>query len=87
MTRNRTARRGAGTTRTLKTVRDGAGQVTSLVRRTVLPGGLRVITEQVAGARSASIGVWVDVGSRDESPSLHGCSHFLEHLLLSLIHI
>jgi predicted Zn-dependent peptidase len=62
-------------------VRDGAGQVTSLVRRTVLPGGLRVITEQVAGARSASIGVWVDVGSRDESPSLHGCSHFLEHLL------
>jgi predicted Zn-dependent peptidase len=81
VTRNRTARRGAGTTRTLKTVRDGAGQVTSLVRRTVLPGGLRVITEQVAGARSASIGVWVDVGSRDESPSLHGCSHFLEHLL------
>ena len=81
MTRNRSAGRGAGTTRTLKTVRDGAGQVTSLVRRTVLPGGLRVITEQVAGARSASIGVWVDVGSRDESPSLHGCSHFLEHLL------
>ena len=81
VTRNRSAGRGAGTTRTLKTVRDGAGQVTSLVRRTVLPGGLRVITEQVAGARSASIGVWVDVGSRDESPSLHGCSHFLEHLL------
>jgi predicted Zn-dependent peptidase len=68
-------------TRTLKTVRDGAGQVTSRVRRTVLPGGLRVISEQVAGARSASIGVWVDVGSRDETPALHGCSHFLEHLL------
>ncbi len=70
-----------GGTRTLKTVRDSAGQVTSLVRRTVLPGGLRVISEQVAGARSASIGVWVDVGSRDETPALHGCSHFLEHLL------
>jgi predicted Zn-dependent peptidase len=85
VTRSRTASRGtgsrSGTTRTLKTVRDGAGQVTSLVRRTVLPGGLRVITEQVAGARSASIGVWVDVGSRDETPALHGCSHFLEHLL------
>ena len=79
--RSRTAIRAAGSTRTLKTVRDGAGQVTSLVRRTVLPGGLRVITEQVAGARSASIGVWVDVGSRDETPALHGCSHFLEHLL------
>src|SRR4051812_41795203 len=33
------------------------------------------------GVRSASIGVWVAVGSRDESPSLSGASHFLEHLL------
>ena len=55
--------------------------MTSRVRRTVLPGGLRVITEQMAGVRSASIGVWVGVGSRDETPALHGCSHFLEHLL------
>lgn len=55
--------------------------MTSRVRRTVLPGGLRVITEQLSGVRSASIGVWVGVGSRDESPTLHGCSHFLEHLL------
>ena len=51
------------------------------MRLTVLPGGLRVISEQMAGVRSASIGVWVGVGSSDESPSLHGCSHFLEHLL------
>ncbi|WP_426244081.1 M16 family metallopeptidase [Nocardioides sp. LHG3406-4] len=57
------------------------GQVTSRVRRTLLPGGLRVVTEQLAGVRSASIGVWVGVGSRDEAPTLHGCSHFLEHLL------
>ena len=70
-----------GTTRTLLTERDGAGQVTSRVRRTVLPGGLRVVTEAMAGVRSASIGVWVGVGSRDESPTLLGCSHFLEHLL------
>ena len=35
----------------------------------------------MAGVRSASIGVWVGVGSRDETPALHGCSHFLEHLL------
>ena len=52
-----------------------------MVRRTVLPSGLRVISEQVPGQRSATIGVWVGVGSRDESPALHGCSHFLEHLL------
>ncbi len=70
-----------GSTRTLLTVKDDDGQVTSRVRRTVLPGGLRVVTEQMAGARSASIGVWVNVGSRDETPTLHGCSHFLEHLL------
>jgi predicted Zn-dependent peptidase len=70
-----------GSTRTVETVRDAEGQVTSRVRRTVLPGGLRVITEHMAGVRSASIGVWVGVGSRDEQPALHGCSHFLEHLL------
>jgi predicted Zn-dependent peptidase len=51
------------------------------VRRTTLPSGLRIITEQMAGVRSASFGVWVGVGSRDETPTLHGCSHFLEHLL------
>ncbi|CAA9382787.1 MAG: FIG007959: peptidase, M16 family [uncultured Nocardioides sp.] len=71
----------AGSTRTLQTVKDADGQVVSRVRRTVLPGGLRVVTEHMAGSRSASIGVWVDVGSRDETPALHGCSHFLEHLL------
>jgi len=70
-----------GATRTLETVRNAEGAVTSRVRRTVLPGGLRVITEQLAGVRSASVGVWVGVGSRDETPTLHGCSHFLEHLL------
>ena len=68
-------------TRTLHTESDQAGRLTSRVRRTTLPSGLRVISEEIAGARSASIGVWVGVGSRDESPTLHGCSHFLEHLL------
>lgn len=76
----------AGTTRTLSTVTDGAGAITSRVRRTVLPSGLRIVTEQMAGARSATIGVWVDVGSRDETTRLHGCSHFLEHLLFKGTH-
>jgi len=58
-----------GTTRTLQTVKDADGTVTSRVRRTVLPSGLRVVTEQMAGSRSASIGVWVNVGSRDETPA------------------
>ncbi|MEV0027747.1 pitrilysin family protein [Nocardia sp. NPDC050793] len=51
------------------------------VRRTVLPGGLRVVTEHVPGVRSASIGVWVGVGSRDEGRTVAGAAHFLEHLL------
>ena len=51
------------------------------MRRSVLPGGLRVVSEQVPAARSVAFGIWVGVGSRDERPSLHGASHFLEHLL------
>jgi predicted Zn-dependent peptidase len=51
------------------------------VRRTVLPSGLRILTEQVPGVRSVAIGVWVGVGSRDESLPEAGASHYLEHLL------
>jgi predicted Zn-dependent peptidase len=47
----------------------------------VLPDGLRIVTESMPGVRSASVGVWVPVGSRDESATLAGASHFLEHLL------
>jgi predicted Zn-dependent peptidase len=50
------------------------------VRRTVLPNGLRVLTEAVPAMRSVSFGIWVGVGSRDETKSLSGVSHFLEHL-------
>jgi predicted Zn-dependent peptidase len=53
----------------------------STVRRTVLPGGLRVVTEYIPSVHSASVGVWVDVGSRDEGPTVAGAAHFLEHLL------
>ena len=52
-----------------------------VITRTTLPGGLRVITEAMPGVRSAAVGVWVPVGSRDETPALAGTSHFLEHLL------
>jgi len=53
----------------------------SAVTASLLPGGLRVVTESVPGARSATIGVWVGVGSVDETARLAGASHFLEHLL------
>jgi len=51
------------------------------VRRTVLSSGLRIVTEEVSSVRSAAIGIWVNVGSRDEAPAVAGASHFLEHLL------
>jgi predicted Zn-dependent peptidase len=47
----------------------------------VLPGGVRILSEQVPGAASATIGYWVAVGSRDESEGTFGSTHFLEHLL------
>ncbi len=51
------------------------------VRRTILPGGIRVVTQPMPGHRSASIAVWCPVGSRDEDGIAAGSSHFLEHLL------
>ncbi len=65
-----------GSTQTLS-----AGRYGGTIRRTVLPGGLRVITEALPAMRSVAFGIWVGIGSRDEAPSLSGSSHFLEHLL------
>ncbi|WP_405217251.1 M16 family metallopeptidase [Agrococcus sp. Ld7] len=53
----------------------------SVVRRSVLPSGVRVLSEQVPGAASASVGFWVPIGSRDEREDARGATHFLEHLL------
>jgi predicted Zn-dependent peptidase len=56
------------------------------VKRTVLPSGLRIITEAIPTTRSISLGVWVGIGSRDETPAMSGASHFLEHLLFKGTH-
>ena len=70
-----------GSTRTLLTERGDRGAAGTTIRRTVLPGGLRVVTESMPGVRSATVGLWAGVGSRDETPRLAGATHFLEHLL------
>lgn len=75
--RGRAVSRARAATRTL--LRGEAG--TGTVRRTVLPGGLRVITETLPSVRSVSFGIWAHVGSRDETPALNGATHYLEHLL------
>jgi predicted Zn-dependent peptidase len=51
------------------------------VGRTVLPGGLTVVTEFLPAVRSVALGIWVGVGSRDEDEAHAGATHYLEHLL------
>ncbi len=70
-----------GSTKTLLRQSDG-----SVTKRTVLPGGLRVITEYIPGVRSVTVGMWAGVGSRDETPAMAGSAHFLEHLLFKGTH-
>ncbi|MER5494942.1 M16 family metallopeptidase [Streptomyces sp. NPDC002454] len=69
--------RAVARTQTLLKGKDGIGTV----RRTTLPGGLRVVTETLPSVRSATFGIWAHVGSRDETPTLNGATHYLEHLL------
>jgi len=68
-------------TRTLHRGQDG-----SVVKRTVLPNGLRIVTEAVPSVRSVAFGLWVGVGSRDESTRQAGATHYLEHLLFKGTH-
>jgi predicted Zn-dependent peptidase len=50
------------------------------VKLTTLPSGLSVVTDVMPQLKTASLGVWVGCGSRDESGDEHGISHFLEHM-------
>ena len=52
-----------------------------MIQKTVLPNGVRILSEQVPSVRSCSIGIWVESGSRHEPEALCGISHFLEHML------
>ena len=51
------------------------------IRRQKLPNGLTIITERMQHIRSASIGVWLQTGSRDEDAEWNGISHFIEHMV------
>lgn len=51
------------------------------IRSTRLSNGLLVLTERMPHLRSVSMGVWLDAGSRDETPETNGISHFLEHMV------
>ena len=51
------------------------------VRMTVLPNGIRVITEPMPAVRSVAVGFWIEAGSRYEPATVNGVSHFIEHML------
>ncbi|MDR3763978.1 MAG: pitrilysin family protein [Acidobacteriota bacterium] len=51
------------------------------VRKTILPNGLTVLTEEMNHIRSVSAGVWIRTGSRHETAEVNGISHFAEHMV------
>lgn len=52
-----------------------------MYQKTVLDNGVRILSEEIPHVRSVSTGIWVNVGSRDESDQNSGISHFIEHMM------
>jgi predicted Zn-dependent peptidase len=52
-----------------------------VAQKTTLPNGIRIVSKRMPHVRSVSMGVWVDVGARDESNEQSGLSHFIEHMI------
>jgi predicted Zn-dependent peptidase len=53
----------------------------AVINKTVLPNGVKIISKKMPHIRSVSMGVWVNVGARDESDQENGLSHFIEHMI------
>ncbi len=52
-----------------------------MIEKVTLPNGVRIVAEEIPWVRSVAVGIWVQVGSRDEDANINGISHFLEHML------
>ncbi|MEI8296359.1 MAG: pitrilysin family protein, partial [Alphaproteobacteria bacterium] len=50
------------------------------IKQTTLANGLRVVTDTISHVESVTMGMWVDVGTRDEDPAINGAAHMLEHM-------
>ncbi len=64
-----------------KLSRPASSKLQATYRKSVLPNGIRVISEEISHVRSISVGIWLDVGSRDEMESNNGIAHFIEHMV------
>jgi predicted Zn-dependent peptidase len=53
----------------------------AVINKTLLPNGVKIISQKTPHIRSVSMGVWVNVGARDESDLENGLSHFIEHMI------
>lgn len=51
-----------------------------MYRKVILDNGLRIVTERMPALKSVTVGIWVNVGSRDEGSGEEGLSHFIEHM-------
>jgi predicted Zn-dependent peptidase len=51
------------------------------IRRTTLPSGMVILTEEMPHLRSVAMGAWIRAGSRHEAPEVNGISHFVEHMV------
>ncbi|HBD64060.1 MAG TPA: peptidase M16, partial [Clostridiales bacterium] len=52
-----------------------------MINKFTLDNGVRIVTEKIDYVKSASIGIWVNVGSNNETEETNGLSHFIEHML------
>jgi len=60
--------------------------MTEAILSTRLPNGATVLTEQMPGLRSATVGIWIRRGSRHETPDFNGICHFIEHAVFKGTH-
>ena len=74
-------RRPASPRRQVTTAQTPSASPPSRYHKTVLDNGIRVVTETIPHVRSVSLGVWANVGSRDEDQHQNGITHFLEHMV------
>ncbi len=51
-----------------------------MYQKSVLPNGIRLVTEELPYSHAVSLGLWLEVGSRDEAVTESGLSHYLEHM-------
>ncbi|WP_425060912.1 putative zinc protease [Sporomusa carbonis] len=52
-----------------------------MYQKSVLPNGIRIVSETIPYVKSVTMGIWVGTGSRFEDSHNHGISHFIEHLM------